>query len=95
MSDRSSTRRNWLWRNRRHTCHWCGKRLHWNGKDALTADHVIPLSGAGTNKRTNLVASCYECNQAKRAMNPDDFAKIMEVAMTERAAFRNQEAKHR
>ena len=78
MSDRSSTRKNWLWKNRKHKCYWCGRTLN---KGSLTADHLIPLSKGGTHQRTNLVPACYQCNQAKRDMMPTDFAKVMAVAM--------------
>ena len=76
MVDQSKTRRRWLWKNGFRRCHYCGIRLHWNGKHKLTADHVIPRSHGGTNRRKNLVASCYDCNQRKGSQMPDDIVTL-------------------
>lgn len=69
MPDRSSTRRNHLWRKGWRKCHWCGIGLAWKlGRpNTLTCDHVQPLSKGGTHKRINLVAACMTCNQKKGA----------------------------
>lgn len=42
------------------TCHYCGK---FGGE--LTVDHLVPLSRGGKNERSNLVAACRDCNEAK------------------------------
>lgn len=65
--DHSKARRRWLWKNGFRKCHYCGVRLTWRGKYELTADHFIPKAAGGSNKRTNLVASCGPCNWAKGA----------------------------
>lgn len=65
VPDRSSTRRRWLWKNGHRKCAYCERRLTWRGKHMLTADHIIPKSKGGTDKRKNLVASCNQCNQSK------------------------------
>ncbi|MDB5612081.1 MAG: transporter [Bradyrhizobium sp.] len=68
--DRSKTRRRWLWKNGFRRCYYCNMRLQWRGKHALTADHLIPRSRGGTDRRKNLVAACYPCNQAKGSKMP-------------------------
>ena len=35
----------------------------------MTADHKNPLSRGGYDKRKNVVACCYQCNQIKRSMS--------------------------
>lgn len=45
-----------------HTCQYCGKKA----PDAvLEIDHKVPVSKGGTNKHSNLVTSCFECNRGK------------------------------
>ena len=74
MPDRSQAGgRRWLWKNAKRRCAYCGKRLQKRGKHALTADHVIPLSAGGTNKRTNLTPACRKCNMAKSSTSAVEF----------------------
>ena len=42
----------------RAVCQYCGNT-------ANQVDHVIPVSQGGTHSRSNLVASCATCNNAK------------------------------
>lgn len=46
------------------TCRYCGKK---SPEAILEVDHVIPLSGGGTDDMDNLVTACYECNRGKGA----------------------------
>jgi 5-methylcytosine-specific restriction endonuclease McrA len=48
-----------------HVCCYCG------GK-ATTMDHVIPRSRGGRHSWTNIVASCYPCNQTKDDRTPSE-----------------------
>lgn len=57
-----------------HRCVQCGGRfpvpqsgVNWMRSmgNFLTVDHVIPRSKGGVNAMWNLVAMCYDCNQAK------------------------------
>ena len=32
----------------------------------LQLDHIFPVSKGGTNKLSNLVPACFECNNGKR-----------------------------
>lgn len=51
------------------TCQYCGKKMK---KDESTLDHVIPKSKGGPFSFTNLVASCYSCNQFKADREPNE-----------------------
>lgn len=71
----------------RGRCFWCGKRvrLHWRGKkdrgeapkDGATMDHIIPKSDGGKYKIENIVCACSECNQKRRNMPAEIYAKKM------------------
>lgn len=43
----------------------------------MTTDHVKPLSSRGYDKRKNVVACCYACNQAKGRLSADEFRKTL------------------
>ena len=46
------------------TCQYCGK----SAPDVvLNADHIQPKSKGGTNDILNLITSCFDCNQGKKA----------------------------
>jgi hypothetical protein len=40
---------------------------------AAMIDHVEPISGGGSNEKTNLVMACYECNTRKSNMGAAKF----------------------
>jgi 5-methylcytosine-specific restriction endonuclease McrA len=42
---------------------YCGRRAP---DVALEVDHIIPLSKGGTDKPSNLITACFECNSQKR-----------------------------
>jgi len=44
------------------TCRYCGKRAP---ETELEVDHVRPRSRGGSDERTNLVATCRDCNRGK------------------------------
>ena len=51
-----------------HTCRYCGQ----SAPDVkLTVDHVLPVALGGTDKPTNLVTSCRDCNAGKSSTAPD------------------------
>lgn len=83
MPDRSSTRRRWLWKHRHRKCHYCGQRLVMKvgGRYSLTVDHLVPKSRGGKDRRSNLVACCYACNQAKASRSYIEFTQIVAVAL--------------
>jgi 5-methylcytosine-specific restriction endonuclease McrA len=41
-----------------YICNYCGR-------DATTADHVLPRSKGGQDTMNNLVAACHDCNSDK------------------------------
>ena len=43
------------------------------------ADHVVPRAKGGKDHLSNLVAACYECNQAKRDKDYDVFVRSLAV----------------
>lgn len=45
--------------------------------DTATAEHIIPKSKGGNNKRTNLAASCKKCNNIRGDIDHDVFIKIV------------------
>lgn len=50
-------------------CQYCGK----SAPDViLNVDHINPASKGGTNDMFNLITSCFECNQGKKARKLDD-----------------------
>ena len=60
-------------------CAYCRKSMRKKeraDKPWLTAtiDHVLPISRGGRNQRSNLVAACKGCNQAKGAMTAEEYA---------------------
>ena len=48
-------------------CHYCGKHV---GADALTLDHVVPVSRGGTSTKGNVVPACAACNKTKKYLTP-------------------------
>lgn len=42
-----------------------GRRCRYCGKEADTADHIIPTHQGGTDSASNLVAACRRCNCSK------------------------------
>jgi len=48
-----------------HECCYCGKR-------ATTMDHIMPRSRGGQHSWTNVVACCFDCNQAKDNKTPEE-----------------------
>lgn len=46
------------------TCQYCGESAP---KVVLNVDHIKPVSAGGDNNVMNLITSCFECNQGKKA----------------------------
>ncbi len=44
------------------TCRYCGRT---SPEAVLEIDHIIPVSGGGSNDEINLVTSCWDCNRGK------------------------------
>jgi 5-methylcytosine-specific restriction endonuclease McrA len=54
-------------------CFYCGAKL--DGSRHI--DHVVPIALGGTNHPENIVLACQDCNLAKNAKHPMDFAGIL------------------
>ena len=49
-----------------YRCQYCGRhQSELKPREALTRDHLIPISRGGTNEWTNVVAACSPCNARK------------------------------
>jgi 5-methylcytosine-specific restriction endonuclease McrA len=48
-------------------CHYCGRQV---GPDALTMDHVVPVSRGGSSAKGNVVPACGACNKSKKYLTP-------------------------
>jgi 5-methylcytosine-specific restriction endonuclease McrA len=50
----------------RYRCQYCGRHtVELRHREALTRDHLIPISRGGTNDWTNVVTACSTCNARK------------------------------
>ena len=69
-------RRSQWWRRQKETgvCHYCGRQV---GVEALTMDHVVPLSRGGKSRKGNVVPCCKECNSRKRTMLPIEWEEYL------------------
>src|SRR5438046_231799 len=49
-----------------YRCQYCGRSVvELKPREALTRDHLIPISRGGTNEWTNVVTACSTCNTRK------------------------------
>jgi len=65
-------------RRRDKVCVYCG------AGPAETVDHIIPKSKGGTNRQTNLVGCCKECNQKKADMTLEEAGMSIKPQFLER-----------
>jgi 5-methylcytosine-specific restriction endonuclease McrA len=57
----------------RYRCQYCGRTaVELKPREALTRDHLIPLSRGGTNDWTNVVTACGPCNTRKANRLPEE-----------------------
>lgn len=57
-----------------HCCIWCGVAV--TPKLSACLDHVIPRERGGSNRHTNLVTSCFACNEARGTQLAFEWARI-------------------
>ena len=50
------------------TCQYCGKSAP---EVVLNVDHIEPVSKGGSNDISNLITSCFECNNGKETKLSD------------------------
>ena len=56
-----------------YRCQYCGRAQNeLRHREALTRDHLIPLSRGGTNEWTNVVTACSSCNTRKANRLPSE-----------------------
>lgn len=60
-------------------CYYCGTRGTETGQ-GLQIDHVVPVALGGSDKPTNLVSACRDCNSGKSA-TPADAETVADVDM--------------
>ena len=53
----------------RHLCAYCGQRHAW---DALTREHIVPVSRGGRDAWMNCITACRLCNAAKGNRLPEE-----------------------
>jgi 5-methylcytosine-specific restriction endonuclease McrA len=60
-----------------YRCQYCGRpSSELKPREALTRDHVIPISRGGTNEWTNVVTACSPCNTRKGNRLPHEIGMI-------------------
>ena len=57
----------WKQKLKSGACHYCGGSF---SSDALTMDHIVPISRGGKSTRGNLVPACKKCNTNKKYYTP-------------------------
>jgi hypothetical protein len=66
-------------RDLRHRIYESGGRCEWCGVDLVRRDfeldHILYLSGGGTNHVDNLAVACPDCNRRKASKHPAQFAQ--------------------
>ena len=75
----------------KHKCAYCKGA---SGDKILEIDHVRPKSKKGSDKLSNLVASCRQCNIAKGSMTLDQWAKRLQASPCELDKKRLSSLKH-
>lgn len=53
-------------------CYYC-EEPYGNGEKRRSADHIIPSSAGGYNRKVNKLFCCQACNNAKGNMTPEEF----------------------
>jgi 5-methylcytosine-specific restriction endonuclease McrA len=57
----------------RYRCQYCGRAaIELRPREALTRDHLVPLSRGGTNHWSNVVTACSTCNARKGNQLPEE-----------------------
>ena len=60
-----------------YRCQYCGRpAAELKPREALTRDHVIPISRGGTNDWTNVVTACSPCNTRKGNRLPAEIGPL-------------------
>jgi 5-methylcytosine-specific restriction endonuclease McrA len=82
MSKRRKKYIGWFRKTKQRRCAYCDIGLTNRGPTKMTADHVKPLVNHGYDKRKNVVACCYRCNQMKGQMSAQEFRQRLAFIKT-------------
>jgi len=75
------------------TCWYCGIELDFM---TITRDHVVPKSKGGSNKKSNIVICCSNCNRTKASLDYYEFLeRAARLGVTLRPERMTQLAKRR
>jgi 5-methylcytosine-specific restriction protein A len=67
----------WKRRVAKGKCFYCGRATSPN---ALTMDHIVPISRGGKSTRGNVVPCCKTCNNAKKQLLPMEWEEYLKKA---------------
>ncbi len=68
--------RHYVYERDEYRCQYCRSMFK---ADALTIDHLIPLSLGGLDEPINYVTCCVQCNQSKSNLPLDRFARTINI----------------
>jgi len=72
----------WKRKCARGRCHYCGRQT---APDALTMDHIVPISRGGKSTKGNVVPCCKECNTRKKHLLPMEWRAYLDRMQAEKA----------
>jgi len=64
----------WRRKKSRGVCYYCGRKV---GPQALTMDHIVPLSRGGRSIKSNIVPCCKDCNNKKKYLLPIEWEQYL------------------
>lgn len=81
----SKSRLQTLYENQSSICYYCEKLIQWS---RWTIDHKLPTFRGGSNAFSNLVGTCWDCNNIKSCLTDTEFLAIQPktAGIKERAA---------
>lgn len=68
-------------------CAYCGQTMTFRPRcpNTATIDHMVPLGRGGPDRRSNMLAACYDCNHRKGEMTLAEFAAVYGVRIGDAA----------
>ncbi len=78
-----------IFKRDKFTCQYCGQE---SPNAVLNVDHINPVKNGGDNNITNLITSCFDCNNGKRArlLSDGHVVKKQKKSLNELQERRNQ-----
>lgn len=73
-------RRSRWWQNKisHCSCYYCGMDLT---PEAVTMDHILPLSRGGSSNKGNLATACKNCNNRKKNLTPVEWVAYLDGSL--------------